>query len=59
MRSFMGNPCGYGNCRREDCENCSAWMPCIYYGKKDKYIKLPRWKWLVTLLYQTEYLLMK
>lgn len=59
MHPFMGNPCMHGHCMREDCENCSAWTPCIYYGKKNKYIKLPKWKWLVTFLYQIEHLLIK
>lgn len=55
MRPFMGNPCGYGYCMREDCESCPSWHPCIYYGKDYKEIKLPKWNWLVTLLYQIEH----
>ena len=54
MRPFMGNPCGYGNCMRADCENCKAWKPVIYIGKNYKQIRLPRWNWLVTLLYRLE-----
>ena len=58
MNPFMGNPCMRGYCRREDCENCPAWTPCII-TKRGRYIKLPKWKWLITFLYQIEYLLIK
>lgn len=55
----MGNPCGYGNCKRDNCEECNAWKPVIYIGKHYKEIKLPKWKWLIKLLYQLERWLIK
>lgn len=54
MRPFVGNPCGYGFCKRDDCENCWHWKPVIYIGKNYYPIKLPRWNWLVNLLYKAE-----
>ena len=54
MRPFIGNPCGYGHCMRTDCENCPAWKPVIYIGKNYRELRLPRWNWLVTLLYRIE-----
>lgn len=54
MKPFMGNPCSYGNCRRADCEKCHAWKPVIYIGKNYKELRLPKWNWLVTLLYRIE-----
>ena len=54
MKPFIGNPCGYGNCRRTDCEKCPAWKPVIYFGKNYRQIRLPKWNWLVMLLYRIE-----
>ena len=54
MKPFMGNPCGHGYCKRADCENCPDWTPVIYVGKNYKRLKLPRWNWLVELLYRIE-----
>lgn len=59
IEPFVGNPCGYGHCMRTDCEKCPAWKPVIYIGKRYKEIKLPKWKWLIMLLYQLEYWLME
>ena len=54
MRPFIGNPCGHGYCKRDDCEKCPGWTPVIYVGKKYRQIKLPKWNWLVMLLYRIE-----
>ena len=54
MKPFVGNPCGHGHCKRDDCENCPGWTPVIYIGKNYKQIRLPRWNWLVELLYRIE-----
>ena len=54
MRPFMGNPCGYGNCMDGCCEKCRYWRPVIYIGKNYKEIRLPKWNWLVSLLYRIE-----
>lgn len=59
MRPFMGNPCMHGNCMSAECEHCSAWAPVIYIGKNYKIIKLPRWNWLVNLLYRIEHWLLE
>ena len=59
MRPFVGNPCMYGNCMRTDCEQCPAWTPVIYIGKKYKIIKLPKWNWLVNSLYRIEHWLLE
>ena len=59
MRPFVGNPCMHGNCMRTDCENCSVWTPVIYIGKNYKIIKLPKWNWLVNLLYRIEHWLLE
>lgn len=59
MRPFVGNPCMHGNCMRTDCEQCPSWTPVIYIGKKYKTIKLPRWNWLVSLLYRIEHWLLE
>lgn len=58
MRPFMGNPCGYGNCREADCEKCRHWKPVVYIGKNYKELKLPKWNWLVSMLYRIEEKLM-
>lgn len=55
MRPFIGNPCGYGNCLNNQCDKCKYWSPCIYYGKKYKQIKLPKWPWLINFLYKLEH----
>lgn len=52
MKPFIGNPCGFGNCLRTDCEKCRYWSPCIYIGKDYRKIKLPRLPWLINLLYE-------
>lgn len=54
VKLFVGNPCGGIHCKDPTCENCTAWSPCIYYGEGYKEIKLPKWKWLVNLLYRIE-----
>ena len=61
VKPFMGNPCGAMHCMSADCENCKLWSPCIYYrvnykkhGTDYREIKLPKWKWLVNLLYKIE-----
>jgi hypothetical protein len=54
IKPFMGNPCGYGNCLDGNCDRCKHWSPCIYVGKTFKRIKLPKWKWLVNMLYKIE-----
>ena len=54
MRPFLGNPCGYGHCMEARCEKCPHWKPVIYVGKKYKEIRLPKWDWLVSLLYRIE-----
>ena len=54
MKLFMGNPCGFGNCKSGCCEKCYHWHPCIYYGKSYKEFRLPKWKWLVNTLYRIE-----
>ena len=59
MRPFVGNPCMHGNCMRTDCEQCPAWTPVIYIGKKHKIIKLPKWNWLVNSLYRIEHWLLE
>ena len=59
MRPFVGNPCMHGNCMRTDCEQCPAWTPVIYIGKKYKIIKLPKWNWLVNSLYRIEHWLLE
>lgn len=59
MRPFIGNPCMRGNCMRTDCEQCPAWTPVIYIGKKYKIIKLPKWNWLVNSLYRIEHWLLE
>ena len=54
MKPFIGNPCGFGNCLSAECEKCRYWAPCIYiyFGKNYKRIKLPKWPWLINLLYE-------
>lgn len=59
MKPFIGNPCMYGHCMRTDCENCSAWSPCIYLNDYKWKIKLPRWNWVVNNLYRLEGWLIK
>ena len=59
MRPFVGNPCMHGNCMRTDCEQCPAWTPVIYIGKRYKIIKLPKWNWLVNSLYKIEHWLLE
>ena len=54
MRPFMGNLCGFGNCRSNSCEKCYHWNPCIYIGKSHRQFKLPKWRWLINLLYKIE-----
>lgn len=54
IKPFIGNPCGSMHCKNPDCESCPGWSPCIYYGEDYKEIRLPRWKWLVNLLYRIE-----
>lgn len=46
MKPFMGNPCGHGYCRRDDCEKCPAYIP-TFFGRK-----VP--KWLGNLLFRFE-----
>lgn len=50
----IGNPCGMGNCKSNRCADCAWWKPCIYLGKNNRAFKLPRWLWLVMLLYRIE-----
>ena len=52
MKLFIGNPCGFVYCMRADCEKCRYWSPCIYFGKSYRKIKLPKWPWLLNLLYE-------
>jgi hypothetical protein len=59
MKPFVGNPCGSMYCTDPECENCPGWNPVIYYGEDYKEIRLPKWKWLVNLLYKIEGLLLK
>ena len=51
MKPFMGNPCGYGHCMREDCEECPNYKPTCFG------IRVPRW--LAKHLYVLEMKLMK
>ena len=37
MKIFMGNPCGYGNCMRTDCEKCCHYTPTMFG------VKVPKW----------------
>lgn len=37
MKIFMGNPCGYGNCMRTDCEKCCHYTPTMFS------VKVPKW----------------
>ena len=37
MKFFMGNPCGYGNCMRTDCEKCCHYTPTMFV------VKVPKW----------------
>lgn len=37
MKIFMGNPCGYGNCMRTDCEKCCYYTPTMFG------VKVPKW----------------
>ena len=37
MKLFMGNPCGYGNCMRTDCEKCYHYTPTMFG------LKVPIW----------------
>jgi hypothetical protein len=59
IKPFMGNPCGFGHCLSDQCDRCPHWSPCIYYGKHYKQVKLPRWNWLVNLLYRIEVYLLE
>ena len=52
MKLFIGNPCGFGNCLGVNCEKCRYWSPCIYFGKRAKQLNLPKWPWLVNMLYK-------
>lgn len=54
MKPFIGNHCGYGLCMRTDCEKCPAWKPVIYIGKNYRALRLPKWNWLIDLLYRIE-----
>lgn len=51
MKLFMGNPCGYGNCMRTDCEKCCYYIPTIFG------IKVP--KWLGNIGFWIEYQIFK
>ena len=37
MKIFMGNPCGYGNCMRTDCEKCCHYTLTMFG------VKVPKW----------------
>ena len=53
MKPFIGNICGYGNCLNGQCDKCPHWKPIIFL-KNNKQIKLPKWPWLINILYSIE-----
>lgn len=50
MKSFMGNPCGYGNCMMDNCKKCAYYTPTFFR------IRVPRW--LGNILFRLEYKMM-
>lgn len=50
MKCFMGNPCGFGYCKRSDCEKCGMYKPTVYGIRVPRFVgnlgfKLEVWLW--------------
>ena len=35
---YIGNPCGYGNCMRPDCEKCKFYKPTVFRIRVPKFV---------------------
>lgn len=35
---YIGNPCGYGNCMRPDCEKCKFYKPTVFKIRVPKFV---------------------